>query len=328
MKQTFATTRIIAKKEVTDALRSSLFLTLAGFLLLLVGISVLVASFAFKAEVLQYRTALAGLTPAMLKSITLTPPVYYPLQMLRGTIEYLEIIGAIIALVLGYLAIAKEKGNNTSRLLLVRPVSRAGFIGGKLLGASIILFTLVVTIGFFTVVSVTSIGHVSLTTLELWKLCLALLYSYLYLLFFFCFAAALTLVMNDLPRALMLAFSLWLVFVLIIPQIGDTMDPDNQVPGGLFAHLHMTQDGQTAVIAQFKRYENLRNALEVMSVEKHYERLTFATLGIKTKYNDRTLGYIMHDKWPDLLVLLIFLLLGLSIAYASARPGRIMANAP
>ena len=319
---------IIAKKEVTDALRNSLFVTLAFFLLLLVGVSILVASFAFQSQVAQYHAALSQLSPDQLKSIVLAAPAYYPLQMLRGTIEYLEIIGAIIALVLGYLAIAKEKGSNTSRLLLVRPVTRGSFIGGKLLGASIILIALVLGIGVFSVAAVTFVGHVAFSASELMKLGLVLMYTYGYLLFFFCFSAALALLVPNLPRALMLAFSLWLVFVLIIPQIGDTMDPDNQVPGGFFAHLHMTQDGQTAVINQFRRYENFRNALEVSSVEKHYERLTFATLGIKTTYNDKSLEFIMHDKWPDLLVLLAFLMGSIVLAYLSARPSRIMAASP
>ncbi len=318
----------IARKEVKDASRNSLFLTLAFFLLALTGISILVASFAFQSQVAQYHAALSQLSPAQLQSIVLTQPAYYPLQMLRGTVEYLEIIGAVIALVLGYLSIAKEKGNNTSRLLLTRPVTRNELMGGKLLGASVMLGTLVLGIGLFTVVAISGIGHVGFTTSELIKLGLVLLYTFGYLLFFFCFSAALALFISDLPRALMLAFSLWLVFVLIIPQIGDTMDPDNQVPGGFFAHMHMTQNGQEAVIGQFKHYENLRNALEVSSVEKHYERLSFATLGIKTMYNDKSLGFIMNDKWPDLLVLLLFLGAGIALSYAGMSNKRIMAASP
>ncbi|MDE2312224.1 MAG: ABC transporter permease subunit [Patescibacteria group bacterium] len=316
----------VAKKEFTDAIRNSLFGTLAFALLFLVAVSVLVASFAFKAQVAQYNSALAQLSPAELQSIALTPPAYYPLQMLRGTVEYLEIIGAVMALALGYLAIAKEKGNNTSRLLLIRPLSGRALVGGKLLGATGIFAALIFGIGLFAVLAVTGIGHVPFTAAELIKLALGLAYTFLYLLFFFCFAAALALALPSLPRALMLAFALWLVFVLIIPQVGDTMDPDNQVPGGFFASMHMTQDGQAAVINQFKKYENFRNALEVSSVEKHYERLVFATLGIKAIYNDKPLGFIMRDKWGDLLVLLAFFGAGLALVFR--RPSRILAASP
>lgn len=319
---------IIAKKEYIDSTRNALFLTLAGFLLVLVGISILVASLDFNAQVAQYNTALAQLTQVQLRGAVLSAPQYYPLQMLRGSIEYLEIIGAIIAIVLGYLSIAKEKGSNTSRLLLTRPVGRYAFAGGKLLGNSALLFSLIAIVYVFTVIGITGIGHVVFSGEELLKLTLVMVFTYIYLTFFFCFSATLALLVRDLSRALMLAFSLWLVFVLIIPQVGDTMDPDNQVPGGFFASMHVTQDQQKQIITQFNRYENLRNALEVSSIEKHYERLAFAVLGIKPMYNDKSLAYIMRDEWYELALLAVFYAIGIGIMYASASNRRIMISSP
>lgn len=318
----------IAKKEFTDATRNALFLTLSGFLLLLVGISILVASLDFGTQVAQYQGALAQLSAAQRLSVVLTAPQYFPLQMLRGTIEYLEIIGAIIAIVLGYLSIAKEKGTNTSRLLLTRPVTRTAFMGGKVLGNSALLLSLIAIIYAFSIISVTAIGHVSFSGMEILKLTLVMGFTYLYLTFFFCFSALLALFVRDLPRALMFAFSLWLIFVLIIPQIGDTMDPDNQVPGGFFASMHVTQTQQKTIIAKFRRYEGLRNALEVSSIEKHYERLVFATLGIKLMYNGKPLGTIFGDKWLDLTLLAVFYGVSIWLAFLFATPKRIMASSP
>ncbi|MDE2037723.1 MAG: ABC transporter permease subunit [Patescibacteria group bacterium] len=321
-------TLTIAKKEYRDSARNALFITLAGFMVLLTAVSILVASFSFQAEVAQYNAALSQLTATQRAGAVIPAPSYYPLLMLRGTIEYLEIIGAVLAIVLGYLAIAKEKGSNTSRLLLTRPVSRAALIGGKVLGTSLLILTLLALLEGFIILSITAIGHVAFSSPELLKLTLSFSYTYFYLLFFFCFSAALTLFFKDLPRALLLSFALWLVFVLIIPQIGDTMDPDNQVPGGFFASMHTTQDQQHAIIAQFQNYENFRNALEVSSIEKHYERLVFATLGIKGMYNDKSLGYIMGDKWPDLALLLAFYIAGVGAAFLFASNKRIMASSP
>lgn len=309
-------------------MRSILFITLAGFIVLLTAVSILVASLNFQAEVTQYNAALEQLTAVQRAGAVIPPPTYYPLLMLRGTIEYLEIIGAVLAIVLGYLSVAKEKGTNTSRLLLTRPLSRTALVGGKVLGTSLLLLTLLVLLWGGIVLSITIIGHVFFSPIELIKLTLSFVYTYFYLLFFFCFSAALTLFFKDLPRALLLSFALWLVFVLIIPQIGDTMDPDNQVPGGFFASMHTTQDQQIAVIAQFQQYESFRNALEVSSIEKHYERLVFATLGIKGMYNDKPLGYIVRDKWPDLALLLIFYAAGIGAAFLFTSNKRIMASSP
>lgn len=318
----------IAKKEYGDALRSALFLVLAGFMIALTAISILVASLNFQSQIAQYSTALAQLSPAEKLGAVIAPPQYYPLLMLRGTVEYLEIIGAVLAIVLGYLSIAKEKTTNTSRLLLIRPLSRYALAGGKLLGASAVIVSLLSILGIGILVSFIGIGHISFSHLELTKLALTFAYTYLYLLFFYCFSAALALFFRDLPRALLLALALWLVFVLIIPQIGDTMDPDNQVPGGFFASMHATQEEQSAIISQFHRYENFRNALEVSSIEKHYERLVFATLGIKGMYNDKPLLFIMRDKWADFLLLIVFYCMGIGVVCLFASRKRIMASSP
>ena len=319
---------IIAKKEYRDALRSPVFLVLAGLMVALTAISILVASFDFQTQVAQYTAALVQLTPEQKLGAVISAPQYYPLLMLRGTIEYLEIIGAVVAIVLGYLAIAKEKGSNTSRLLLTRPLSRFSLVAGKILGVSALLMSLLALLYIGIVLSITGIGHVIFSHLELLKLAYAFAATYLYLLFFFCFSAALTLFFTDLSRALLLSFALWLVFVLIIPQIGDTMDPDNQVPGGFFASMHVSQDQQAHIIAGFQNYENFRNSLEVSSIEKHYERLTFALLGIKGMYNDKPIGFIAHDKWPDLSLLIIFYALGVSSMFFFTNNKRIMASSP
>ncbi len=308
---------IIAKKEYRDALKNVLFIVLLAFLLFLTAVSLSVAGFDFQSQVGQYHNALAQLQALSQTGAVLEKPQYFPLQMLRGTIEYLEIIGAIIGLILGYVSIAKEKGNNTLQLLLTRPVSRWSFIMGKILGNSLLLLSMLGLIIIFIVVAITGIGQVMFTHLELVKLLLAFGFSYIYLLFFYCLATVLALVFRNLPNALIFGFVIWLLIVLIIPQIGDTMDPDNQIPGGFFNHMHMTTAQQRGVIAQFKTYETLRNVLEESSIEKHYERLTFAVLGIKNIYNDKGLSLIFQDKWGDLTWIGSYSLAGILLVYVA-----------
>ncbi len=296
----------IAKKEYTDSVRNVLFLTLLLFLFLLVGISLLVTAFNFQSQVAQYNAAIAQLHSTGQTGALLEKPQYNPLQMLRGTVEYLEIIGAIIGVILGYISIAKEKGNNTLRLLLSRPISKVEFIGGKIIGNSLLLLSLLGVILLFIFFAISGIGHVAFSSIELIKLFLAFSFSYFYLMFFFCLSVLLSLFFKNLPNALIFSFVIWLLIVLIIPQIGDTMDPDNQIPGGFFNSMHMTKTQQSQVIAKFKTYETLRNALEESSVEKHYERLTFATLGIKDIYNGKSLSVIFKDQWYNFLWILSF----------------------
>jgi len=54
--------------------------------------------------------------------------------------------------------------------------------------------------------------------------------------------------------------------VLVLPQIGDTLDADNQVPGGMFAELTLDQDGELAIVKHFVDYERTRTWVEGASL--------------------------------------------------------------
>ena len=109
---------------------------------------------------------------------------------------------------------------------------------------------------------------------------------------------------RELGISLVLAIVLWLSVVLILPQIGDTMDPDNQVPGGLFNSLQISKGNELAVLANFASFDKVRNGIEVSSITKHFERSTFAYLGIKDKFNQKPIVYSFAGTVPNLLSLL------------------------
>ena len=92
--------------------------------------------------------------------------------------------------------------------------------------------------------------------------------------------------------------------VLILPQIGDTMDPNNQVPGGLFNSLQISKKNELAVLANFAGFDKVRNGIEVSSITKHYERSTFAYLGIKDKFNQKPIGFAFVGTLPNLISLI------------------------
>jgi len=98
----------------------------------------------------------------------------------------------------------------------------------------------------------------------------------------------------------LLAFTVWLAIVLVAPQIGDTMDPDNQVAGGVFKQLHIDKPHQTEIMSSFSTYETIRNGIEVASPTKHFERFAFAVLGIKDSYTGQPLMPILAEKTSDI----------------------------
>ncbi len=301
-------TLTVAKKEYTDALKNKVFLTFLLFLVGLTIISIFIGSLDFQSKVSIYQKAYQQLVQSGQSVSSLSKPQFYPLQLLRGTIEYLEIIGAVLAIALGYLSIAKEKGNNTLQLILTRPISRVSFFLGKLAGNALLLLSVSAIVFVSIYIIVTLIGGVQLTLSETLKILSSFFFSWIYLCVFFSLSATLALLFRSLPNALIVAFVIWILLVLIVPQIGDTMDTDNQVPGGFFNAIHIDNAYSKIILLQFSGYETARNALEEASITKHYERLAFAFLGIKDTYNGKSLSFIFQDKFNETLWLTSYFL--------------------
>jgi len=308
---------VIFRKELSDAFRSRLLVALIiglGFVILL---SLVIASVDFHAKVIDYQNYLNALKQAG-SGVTAQPPQLFPLQLMRSTIEYLEIIGAVVAIVIGYSLAAKEKNRGTARLLFSRPVRDADVGLGKLMALAVIWLIVLGALSLVIAVSLIAISGSSLAALDWLKLCLAICFAWMYLFMWSALALGLAGYTKQLGTALVVCLILWLCFVLIIPQIGDTMDPDNQVPGGLFKSLQVDKPQEKTVLAHFTGYEAARNLLEETSISKHFERAGFAVTGVKDTYNQKPLAFIWRDRWSDALWLIAGVILAAAIAVVNS----------
>lgn len=294
----------IAHRELLSLRRDRLFLVLAGFLMAAALLSVVVAAAAYHAELDAYRAYVQQLQASGNPTVPAAPRLF-PLQQLRGGVEYLEILGALLAIVLGYGAVAAEKHRRTLPLLLSRPLGRFALPAGKVLGLAILWLAVVVVLTLATTLALLVVGTAPLDGHDLIRILLAAIVAWLYLVLWSAAAIVITSLSRRLSTALVVGIVIWLVFVLILPQIGDTMDPDNQVPGGLFATLGIPKPDEQAVLAHFSSYDAIRNGLEVTSITKHFERLTFALLGIKNTYTGQSLSFVWHDMQGYALVLVL-----------------------
>ncbi len=299
----------VAKKEFFAAWKNKVFITFLLFLLGLIIISIYIGSLNFQSKVFEYQTAYQQLIDSGLSPDKLLKPTFFPLQLLRGAIEYLEIIGSVLAIALGYLSIAKEKNNKALQLIFSRPISKVNFYLGKLFGNSIILLCVVSAVFFFIYIIVSLIGGAAITNQELLKIFVSLLTSWIYLVIFYALSSLLTITLKSLPNSLIISLSLWIIIVLIVPQIGDTMDIDNQVPSGFFNAINVTKNQADDILLQFSSYETTRNTIEEASITKHYERFSFAVLGIKDEYNNKPLSFILTDKFNEIIWLLSYFLI-------------------
>ncbi len=294
---------VITRKELLDIRRNRFLLLLLSFILVAVLVSILVSTLDFRVKMDAFNKYAAALRQAG-STIIPAPPQLFALQLLRGSIEYLEILGALFAIVLGYGMVAKEKQKATLGLIFTRPVGRYQLAVGKLLALALTWLGAVLTIFSVVTIVVAIVGSSPLHLIDGYRLLISALLSWIYLLLWSALAMGLASYTRELGISLVISIVLWLSVVLILPQIGDTMDPDNQVPGGLFNSLQISKKNELAVLANFATFDKVRNGIEVSSITKHYERSTFAYLGIKDKFNQKPIGYAFVGTLPNLLSLI------------------------
>ena len=245
--------------------------------------SVYVAAADYRGKLADYQAYRAAAISEGLKRIA---PIAVGVAVAAlGAMEYIEIIGAIIAITLGYLSVNRERVNRTSPLIRsparhrrrARHRQHARRAGGdqhahpghdrgrgRLLGV---------------------IGNDWINGEQALKLLLAYVASIVYMGTFYC--ARRDRRAPD-PRSQSTgsssALGIWLVVVLVLPQIGDTLDADNQMPGGLFAALTLDHDGEVTILTHFHGYEQVRTGIEASSLAKHYERFAFGMIDVKERY--------------------------------------------
>lgn len=303
--------RTIARKEMTDARRDGFIIIVSLFLLGAALISLFTGSLALSTDVSTYNAARDTLLALGKSAADLASPEFYPLKLMRGAVEQLEIIGAVIGILVGFRAAASERGRLTLALIMTRPLAQWQFLAGKLVGGIGLL-----SLGLGVVVLASALllnfsAGITLTFDDYLRMSLLWASSLLYTSTFFILSFLVAIWMKKLPTALLLSFIMWLLLVLVAPQIGDTLDPDNQVAGGVFKQLHIAKPDQMKIMQTFSGFESVRTGIEAISVTKHFERFNFAVLGIKDTYTGVPLSTVLAEKANDLLWLLgSFLVLG------------------
>ncbi|GEP35048.1 hypothetical protein NSZ01_28160 [Nocardioides szechwanensis] len=294
----------VARHEYRAALRSRVLVILIAILVASTIGSVLIGASDYAAQLADYNTYRAAAEAQGLTRIAPSPLAV--LALLRGALEYIEILGAIIAITLGYLSVSRERVNRTLPLMRSRPLTGAELATGSYLGALGIFATLIVATALVGVVSLGLIGHDWISPIQVLRVTLACLAALLYLSAFYCLGAIATARAKVPVNGLTIALGIWLVVVLVLPQIGDTLDADNQLPGGLFQALGLDHDGELAVLTHFTGYERVRTGIEEASLAKHFERFAFAMTDVKERYRPYGLSWLLNETRNNIAWLLAY----------------------
>jgi ABC-2 type transport system permease protein len=313
----FHTVRVIASKEITDALRNRIFIMALAMLLGLTLIAITLGSLTVHNRVSEYEQSAQVLRDIGRTEIPPMPSLN-PIAISKTFVNYLAMVGALLAMILGYMAIDKERKGGTLPLILSRPVYRDQLLAGKLLGNAMLLAALLLAVGVVTTLAIGLVGGVWLTLDQIIRLGLTMVMSWLYMLIFFLLALLMALLLPNGHQALLVTIIVWLIFAFIFPQVGDTMDLDNQLPGGFFAALGIRADqkDEEEALQNFRWYENVREGVEQLSPTKHYERISFALLGVNLQFVNTAWTDVISLKLVDVVGLVVPVIVLLAASYA------------
>ncbi len=211
---------IMARKEWRTAMRDRIVIVIAILFISMSIASVYIGS-STKGTELQVYADIVWLAQQQ-GAESPAAPVIYPLEMLANIIDYIVMIGAVLAIFLGYRSMKAEHDGGTLTLLRSRPMTYTDILAGKWMGAAgvigaILFFTLLCNLALFVLVS-----GLSLTLGEVIRLAASLVFAFVYMMMFYTAALSVTWKASNGTFAFMVMMTIWIFVSFVIPQLADT----------------------------------------------------------------------------------------------------------
>lgn len=215
------TVLIIARKEFQSVFRNRLFLTITLLFLGMSILSVWIGSTTKSAEMRLYQESVAALQAAGNTAIP-APPQIHTLTILGNLSEYVGIIGAILAIFLGYNSLIEERESGGLKLILSRPVFRDRLLTGKLLGGAAVIALLLALVFVFNLLLLVAVGGIWPTLGEVARLFTFIVMAFAYMLIFLTVSLMLSVKLSNAPQVFLISLVLWVVVSFVLPQMADT----------------------------------------------------------------------------------------------------------
>lgn len=212
--------RVIARKEWRTALHNDVFLVMAALFLIMSIASVYIGSSTKSAELKAYQDIVqlareqGGEVPA--------PPEIYPLSILANIVDYIVMIGAVLAIFLGYNAFHTERESGTLRILLAHPITQQDVVAGKLTGAAGMISGMLTAAFLMNLALFMATTKLVPTAEESARLAICLVLAFVYMMMFYSCALWISLKAHDGTFAFLVLMIVWIFFTFVIPQFADT----------------------------------------------------------------------------------------------------------
>ncbi len=212
---------VIARHELRAARTNRLAMLLLGIFIGMVLVSGFIGW-------TTHRTVLAVYNEAVREGATSAPnPFSYqpPLGLIKNTVIYVILIGALSAILLGVQSSLGDRKAGVVDMLFSRPLTTRQYVAGKLLGIQFLTGLILVVVGLISWVGILLIRSQALSFADTASLAGFFLLSWLFLLPF----AALGLISGANSRrettALLIPILVWVLLAFVVPQLGTAEHP-------------------------------------------------------------------------------------------------------
>jgi ABC-type transport system involved in multi-copper enzyme maturation permease subunit len=147
------------------------------------------------------------------------------LSLLANMTIYVPLIGALVAILIGHLAIVGDRAAGAERLIFSRPVARGRYFAGKLLGSTLALTAIVAGCLVLSAISLAIANGALPGGGDLGRLVLFYGLSLAYLLLFALIGIVAALLTNVRSLSLLGAVGAWLVLTFAVPQVTSGLRP-------------------------------------------------------------------------------------------------------
>ena len=300
-----STIMIIARKEFQTAFRNKLFVTIAVLFILMSVLSVYIGSATKRAEMRLYDETVATLTA---QGVATLPPVpeIHTLTILSNLTEYVSIVGAILAVVLGYNALIEEKEAGTLKVILSRPVFRDQLLTAKLIGLSGVILSLLAVVFVFNVLLLLLVGGIMPTLIEILRLLALVGMAFVYMLIFLTLSMALSIRMKSNATVFLVSLVVWVLFSFVIPQMAQTQMANSTIINSI-----------SGVTNQIPQDTAVSKAIDYLSPTWYFRTIGAQLLEVTPGSDTIAIGNLFAHVFTTLLVLLVPSVLFGTIGYAT-----------
>lgn len=290
---------VIAKKEFFDSIKSKTFLIIFGIFSVLMLVSSITGINNYDKQLDQYQKfQVENQNPDKNSAFTDFPEPKLTAVVFQEMVTNIGVIGAILAIILGYNTVSGEKERGNLKLLLSYPLYREDVVNGKFFGKiGVLILTLAIT--FILSIACALVMGVNLTGSDLIAVALFMVISTLYLVTFLGISIFFSTVSKSGTRSILNSFMFWILSTMIITSfsgiVANAMVPtDNTVFYGAKISstdsvsvtvsdnggTNLSENGGESTFEKYQQKWKIQNMIEsFISPTQNYEQIASAILG-------------------------------------------------